>query len=73
MNPIDIVRAWKDKAYRDSLSPAQRRALPAHPSGMVELDDDEIVAVAGGRPNPTLGICGATVAVCSSLGCGTRP
>ena len=54
MTKTQVIRAWKDKAYRATLSPAQRAALPAHPSGPVELPRSEIAAVAGGLRNPTI-------------------
>ena len=47
-----MVRAWKDPAYRASLTPEERAALPSHPAGssFTELDDSELAGVAGGRP-----------------------
>ena len=33
MSKQDIIRAWKDAAYRDSLSAAERAALPDDPAG----------------------------------------
>ncbi len=30
---FDVVRAWKDENYRQSLSEEQRRLLPANPAG----------------------------------------
>ncbi len=51
MTKNQVIRAWKDKAYRASLSEAQRASLPAHPAGPVELSAREIASVAGGaRP-----------------------
>lgn len=45
---IDIVRAWKDEAYRRRLSAAERDQLPPRPAGLVELVDEELdTAVAG--------------------------
>jgi len=46
---IDIIRAWKDEDYLDSLSEEQRSQLPENPAGMVELSDKDMGAVAGGR------------------------
>lgn len=46
---LNIVRAWKDEAYRHSLSEAELTALPQHPAGLVELTDGELAEVAGGR------------------------
>jgi mersacidin/lichenicidin family type 2 lantibiotic len=46
----DIVRAWKDETYRQSLSDEQFNALPAHPAG--ELGETELETVAGGGGAP---------------------
>jgi mersacidin/lichenicidin family type 2 lantibiotic len=48
MTHLDIIRAWKDAAYRASLSEEQRMLLPEHPAGLIELTDDELDVVAGG-------------------------
>jgi len=50
---MDIIRAWKDEEFRRSLSEAQRRGLPAHPAGMIELTDAELENVAAGAKNQT--------------------
>ena len=46
---MDIIRAWKDEEYRNSLSEAERAALPANPAGLIALTDEDLGAVAGGR------------------------
>jgi mersacidin/lichenicidin family type 2 lantibiotic len=46
MNRIDIVRAWKDPLYRASLSAEERSRLPQHPSGLMELAEDQLRSVA---------------------------
>ena len=43
-----IIRAWKDKAFRASLSEEELQNLPSHPSGLIELPDDALSTVAGG-------------------------
>jgi len=43
---FDIVRAWKDEAYRQTLGTEQLQALPANPAG--ELSDMELAEVFGG-------------------------
>ena len=48
MNRESIIRAWKDPAYRASLSSEQRAELPEHPSGVVELDDTTLGEAVGG-------------------------
>ncbi|MCA9190010.1 MAG: mersacidin/lichenicidin family type 2 lantibiotic [Pirellulaceae bacterium] len=45
---VDVVRAWKDRSYRNSLSDDERAALPANPAGMMELSDEELGHVVGG-------------------------
>jgi mersacidin/lichenicidin family type 2 lantibiotic len=48
MNAFDIIRAWKDEAFRASLSAAQLAALPANPAGMIELAETDLDLVVGG-------------------------
>lgn len=48
MSEKDIIRAWKDADYRNSLSASERAALPAHPAGLVEIRDEDVEGVAGG-------------------------
>jgi mersacidin/lichenicidin family type 2 lantibiotic len=43
-----IIRAWKDAAFRETLSEQERALLPVHPAGLVLLTDDELNSVAGG-------------------------
>ncbi len=45
---LDIARAWKDEAYRQSLSSEELALLPANPAGELELNDAELEAVHGG-------------------------
>jgi mersacidin/lichenicidin family type 2 lantibiotic len=46
---IDIVRAWKDEAYRRSLSPEEQAMLPENPAGVLELSDAELQVIHGGE------------------------
>ena len=48
MSNRDIVRAWKDAEYRQSLSAEEQARLPEHPAGAIELADEELDQVAGG-------------------------
>ncbi len=57
MNTVNVIRAWKDAEYRNSLSAAELAALPQHPAGLVELPEAELAAVAGGKSYFT-GTCG---------------
>ena len=49
MSHSDVIRALKDPEYRQSLSQDERAKLPAHPAGLVELQEAELEAVSGGR------------------------
>lgn len=52
MSKTDIIRAWKDEDYRESLDEAQ---LAEHPAGIVELSEEELSEVQGGvLPNVSL-------------------
>lgn len=39
MPTLDIIQAWKDEAFRDSLTNAQRAVLPGHPSGSIQFQE----------------------------------
>ena len=57
MDTTTIIRAWKDPAFRASLSTEQRTALPECPAGtsLTELDESDLDgAVGGGLPGNTL-------------------
>jgi mersacidin/lichenicidin family type 2 lantibiotic len=45
---IDIERALKDEAYRNSLTDEERASLPDSPVGSPELEDAELDGVVGG-------------------------
>ena len=49
MSRFDVIRAWKDASYRQSLSPEQLAGLPANPAGAVELTEAEAATVHGKR------------------------
>jgi mersacidin/lichenicidin family type 2 lantibiotic len=54
----EIVRAWKDEKYRYSLTEEQRKYAGEHyPSGEVELSDEELQKIAGGRASTGGGSC----------------
>jgi mersacidin/lichenicidin family type 2 lantibiotic len=80
MRAETIIRAWKDPAFRASLTSEERAALPELPSGkpVPELAEGELVdAVGGVRPYPkddkprhfTKIPCSAIDACPSALGC----
>ena len=58
MTKANIIRAWKDPAYRTTLSSVERAAMPANPAGAIEISDVDLGKVAGGRINLSeFGIC----------------
>jgi mersacidin/lichenicidin family type 2 lantibiotic len=49
MAHIDVIRVWKDAAYRNSLKAEQLEQVPSNPAGLSDLSDDVLKAVVGGR------------------------
>ena len=45
MSKANIIRAWRDTEYRNSLSEAERALIPAHPAGLSELEKDGASAI----------------------------
>ncbi len=45
-----IIRAWKDEAYRLSLTEAERAQLPVNPAGFIEMDETALDGAAGAMP-----------------------
>ena len=69
MSKLDIVRAWKDEDYCESLSDKQRALLPQNPAGVVELKDEDLLQAEGGTTfSITLG-CDSLVLCPYTLGC----
>ncbi len=60
---INVSRAWKDEEYYSSLTEEQRKSLPAHPAGLIEISDDDLRQAFGGS--------GSTNTDCShpAIGC----
>ncbi|MDJ0839155.1 MAG: mersacidin/lichenicidin family type 2 lantibiotic [Acidobacteriota bacterium] len=57
MTNFDIVRAWTDAEYRETLTAEQRDQLPGNPAGVVAVDNDELARISGGaRPIVTTAI-----------------
>lgn len=52
-NKVDLERAWKDEAYRKTLTPAQLAQLSPNPAGEVELSDEELDGISGGTSSRT--------------------
>ncbi len=50
MSNQNIIRAWKDKDYFDSLSQEERSLLPENPAGVIiEMSDEEMNLIVGGK------------------------
>jgi mersacidin/lichenicidin family type 2 lantibiotic len=45
---IDVVRAWRDEEYRNSLTEQERASLPENPAGMATVDDSTLRSITGG-------------------------
>jgi len=70
MSNNDIIRAWKDEDYRNSLSAEQRSQLPENPAGMIELPDEESDALSGGGLVWTRGfLCKGTPGITKGVIC----
>ena len=44
---VDVVRAWKDPAYRDRLAAGDLALTPSNPAGVVELTDAQLREATG--------------------------
>ena len=69
MNKHQIVRAWKDRSFRSTLSASQRTQLPAHPSGGTfnELDEAELQRVVGAADKASCYWTGLPVTSCGHV------
>jgi mersacidin/lichenicidin family type 2 lantibiotic len=72
MSHENIIRAWKDEKYRQSLNQEDLARLPEHPSGLVELSSNDLSVVAGGKGVFTRIPCSAIDACPSALICTHR-
>jgi len=57
MRKVDVIRAWKDPAYRATLTAEELAQLPGHPSGALELPDEQLRAVTGAIALTTAETC----------------
>lgn len=72
MSSVDILRAWKDEAYRNSLSETERANLPANPAGVTDLSAAELAAIDGGAAPGGFGAVSQTCCACTHH-CNPRP
>lgn len=57
---FDVVRAWKDEAYRRDLSQELLNQLPEHPSGEAELTEADLQTIYGSDMGWGGALAGAT-------------
>ncbi len=62
-----ILRAWRDPEYFNSLTAEERAALPANPAAELELGDDLLESISGGRSEPEQ--CSALCTPCPPYHC----
>jgi mersacidin/lichenicidin family type 2 lantibiotic len=60
MPNLDIIRAWKDAEFRQTLSDEQRAQLPANPAGTIEIQDPDVWDAGGVEFAHTWCICRTT-------------
>ena len=70
---VDVVRAWKDPAYRATLSTDELSRIPASPVGMSELDPNVLGDISGGDRKHTRWGSGCRKSKSWWLGCGKEP
>lgn len=58
MKKSDIIRAWKNPEYRDSLGEAERNAAGPNPAGLSTLTSDQLREVFGGGAGTNNSCCG---------------
>ena len=50
---VDVVRAWRDEEYRNSLTEEERASLPENPAGTAVVEDSVLHTLAGGSGHPS--------------------
>ena len=61
---LDVVRAWRDEEYRNSLTSEERASLPENPAGLATISDDTLRSITGGC---CISVPQCTRAVCSCV------
>ena len=51
---VDVIKAWKDQAYRKSLTEEQLASIESNPVADLQLSDEDMGAISGGI-GPTWG------------------
>ncbi|HET9228438.1 MAG TPA: mersacidin/lichenicidin family type 2 lantibiotic [Thermoanaerobaculia bacterium] len=66
MKKKQILEAWRNEEFFLSLSEEERAAVPEHPSGLLDIDDDVLKTITGGCGPTTVKFC--TTGVCTPCG-----
>lgn len=45
---VDVIRAWRDEDYRNSLTEEERANLPESPAGVSVVSDEILRSITGG-------------------------
>lgn len=51
MSQENIIRAWKDADFHNSLSRDTKTVLPDNPAGLIQLNDADLISIGGGDSN----------------------
>jgi mersacidin/lichenicidin family type 2 lantibiotic len=68
MSIVDIIRAWEDREYRESLSEEERAKLPENPVGLIELTEEEMTEIVGAASG-NFTFCGSKGVNCNTGNC----
>ncbi len=52
MSKFDIVRAWKDQEYYNSLAAKEQALVPENPAGVIDLSEDDLSGIVGAGTDP---------------------
>jgi mersacidin/lichenicidin family type 2 lantibiotic len=72
MNSVDTIRAWKDEAFRASLTDSERTSMPENPAGPIGMSPAQLEGSAGGHKKAAPLLCPKTRR-CTSLIPGSCP
>lgn len=61
----NIIRAWKDSEFRNSLNEQERALLPENPAGIIEMTDYQLSGAAGGKNSTYDEICYSGIIACT--------
>jgi mersacidin/lichenicidin family type 2 lantibiotic len=64
MKKIDVVRAWRDEEYRNSLTAEEQASLPENPAGLATVSDETLRSITGGCCTTAYSQCSRSVCSC---------